>query len=189
MEKITRIEDFAGKTIRLATESLDGRGLVIVFDDNDWAVLHPDDCTCEDSCVDIDRMSGTPRSYLTPDGLLAADLINRGQYELIKREDAAKKVSRLRSHAERLLAEAASLEQRTYILVGPQGIGKSTHAARLAKLLGCRAIQDEWNGQDLIHPGTLAITNAIGHAAPAGATCLQAKDAGDLARLISDLER
>lgn len=78
---------------------------------------------------------------------------------------------------------------RTYILAGPQGIGKTTHAAKLALLLGCTTITDEWNGRDSLQPETLAITNADDDTPPSGATLLRVKDADELAKLISDLER
>lgn len=45
------------------------------------------------------------------------------------------------------------------VVVAPQGAGKSRYAEQLAKRFGCSVIADGWEGDDLVPPGTLALTN------------------------------
>lgn len=48
----------------------------------------------------------------------------------------------------------------TVVLSGPQGCGKTRHAAELMRLLGCDRVIDEWwPGQPLV-PGALHLTHA-----------------------------
>jgi len=39
----------------------------------------------------------------------------------------------------------------------PQGAGKSTHAAELARLLGCTSVVDEWDGSSPVPDGALVL--------------------------------
>lgn len=77
--------------------------------------------------------------------------------------------------------------QHTYILTGPQAIGKTTAARQLAAILGCTHVVDDWNGSDAIQPGALAITNALGHYPPAGAVAFSVSDAAGITNLLAAL--
>lgn len=48
-----------------------------------------------------------------------------------------------------------------FILVGPQGSGKSKRAAEIAALLGATEVVDEWDGISPVPAGALAVTNSI----------------------------
>lgn len=45
------------------------------------------------------------------------------------------------------------------VIHGPQGCGKTRHAAALAAHFGAARIVDDWNGRDALQPGDLALTN------------------------------
>lgn len=46
----------------------------------------------------------------------------------------------------------------TAVLTGPQGCGKTTVAADLARRLGCTAILDEWHPAQRLQAGALHVT-------------------------------
>lgn len=46
-----------------------------------------------------------------------------------------------------------------FVLSGPQGSGKSRHAAEIARLLGATSIVDEWDGVSPVPAGALALTS------------------------------
>jgi hypothetical protein len=48
----------------------------------------------------------------------------------------------------------------TTIIYGPQGSGKSMHAARLAKLFDCVRIIDDWDGETGLPRNALALTSS-----------------------------
>ena len=76
---------------------------------------------------------------------------------------------------------------RTFILCGPQAVGKTRHAEALAVALSCQFIQDDWNGIDPLRPATLAITNAE-YTMPEGGVAFHIEDEAGLEALISLLE-
>jgi hypothetical protein len=75
---------------------------------------------------------------------------------------------------------------QTYILSGPQGIGKTHYADELASLLQCRNIVDEWDGRKELPPGTLAITNGD-HITPPGAVSLHIENSSSMNALLRKL--
>lgn len=46
------------------------------------------------------------------------------------------------------------------IIVGPQGSGKTTNAAKLMKIFGAARLVDDWDGQTPLQDGDLALTNS-----------------------------
>ncbi len=46
----------------------------------------------------------------------------------------------------------------TVIVTGPQGCGKTLHAAKLKAHFGCTSVVDEWWSGDPIVPGALHLT-------------------------------
>lgn len=72
-----------------------------------------------------------------------------------------------------------------YVLTAPQGIGKTQKAEALAAKLGCQYIVDDWNGQDALRAGTLAITNQADFEIPLEAMVLEASNEADLDSLIA----
>jgi hypothetical protein len=77
--------------------------------------------------------------------------------------------------------------QKIYILSGPQGIGKTRHAAELASLLHCGNIVDEWDGREKLPQGTLAITNGEPVTLP-GAVSLQVENSSGMNALLRKLQ-
>lgn len=77
--------------------------------------------------------------------------------------------------------------KRTYILTGPQAIGKTTAARQLASILGCARVVDDWNGGDPVEAGALTITNALVSRPPRGGVAFSVKDADGLAHLLAIL--
>lgn len=73
--------------------------------------------------------------------------------------------------------------QTTFILCGPQAVGKTLHAAQIAAGLGCSQIIDDWNGTTPIPPGVLAITNGD-FVIPPGGIALHIEDSAGMERLI-----
>ena len=55
--------------------------------------------------------------------------------------------------------------KRGILVYGPQGCGKTTHAAAVAKLLGKKRIIDPWSPGDPLPPNAVAFTNADTRAA------------------------
>ena len=47
-----------------------------------------------------------------------------------------------------------------FVLIGPQGSGKSQHAGEIARLLGATQIVEDWDGVAAVPPGALALTNS-----------------------------
>ena len=47
----------------------------------------------------------------------------------------------------------------TVLIHGPQGCGKSIHAARLAEHFGCGQVVDDWDGVSQVPSGVLLLTN------------------------------
>lgn len=45
------------------------------------------------------------------------------------------------------------------VIHGPQGCGKTRHAAALAAHFGDARVVDDWNGRDRLGPGDLALTS------------------------------
>lgn len=50
-------------------------------------------------------------------------------------------------------------QNRPTIIHGPQGCGKSRNSPALLALFGAETVIDEWDGQDPIPDGALALTN------------------------------
>ena len=48
---------------------------------------------------------------------------------------------------------------RTVIVYGPQGCGKSKAASRLMRQFGCAQLVDDWDGESPLPDGALALTN------------------------------
>lgn len=48
---------------------------------------------------------------------------------------------------------------KTIVIHGPQGCGKTTNAEVLMMYHGCARVQDDWDGEAPLQPGTLALTN------------------------------
>jgi len=46
----------------------------------------------------------------------------------------------------------------SYVLCGPQGIGKTKRAAELAAALGCTTVLDDWDGAGRLPDRVLAVT-------------------------------
>ena len=46
-------------------------------------------------------------------------------------------------------------------LIGPQGGGKSEHAAQVAKMLGLARVVDDWNGRDPVPDDALVLSNVV----------------------------
>lgn len=118
MNKLEAREALVGKTIRWVGEAQYGRDLVIVFDDNDWCLLVPRDCSCCDSHVRIDQCGHNPftadiRSHLSPDDLLEADLLTPAQRDYLAQQQAEAEAARLRATANELLDKANRLEAET----------------------------------------------------------------------------
>ena len=115
MKKLSTQDDLAGKTIRSCLSDKDGRGLVLVFDDNDWCAFEVENGGSEDAGVTLGScLSGRQvdiKHYLVPSDLLAADLLSRPQYELLLAENKTREAAMKRNYAQRLLAEAAALDQ------------------------------------------------------------------------------
>lgn len=72
----------------------------------------------------------------------------------------------------------------TIVIHGPQGCGKTVHAAALAAAFGCTKIIDEWNGADPLLPGVLALTNAPQISPPRRALVMRFDVAMDEAGLL-----
>lgn len=49
--------------------------------------------------------------------------------------------------------------ENTLIVTGPQGCGKTWHAAELMRRFGCSRVVDEWWPGDVLTPGALHLTN------------------------------
>lgn len=112
MGKITHEIELAGKTIRWAGDSEDGRDLVLVFDNNDWAVLTPADDFGDDAHVEVCHlMDRSVTNYLSPGSLLRAELITQSQYEFMLAEEKKKESERLRKHAATLVAKADAIDR------------------------------------------------------------------------------
>lgn len=77
---------------------------------------------------------------------------------------------------------------KTFILCGPQAIGKTRHAETLAAALSCAFIHDEWNGVDALRAGTLAITNAE-YTMPEGGVAFHVEDEAGIDVLVSLLQQ
>lgn len=76
---------------------------------------------------------------------------------------------------------------KRFVLVGPQGIGKSLNSYALANSLGVPNIQYEWDGQSRMEDGTLAITNGE-YVMPNGGVAFHVEDADGLNALIKLLQ-
>lgn len=72
---------------------------------------------------------------------------------------------------------------RTFILCGPQAVGKTRRAESIASALKCQFIQDDWNGRDPLRAGTLAITNAE-YTMPEGGVAFHIEDEAGLKNLL-----
>lgn len=78
------------------------------------------------------------------------------------------------------------MDKPTYVLCGPQAIGKTRNSADFAALLGCDRIVDDWDGVEDLLGGTLAITNAE-YTMPAGAVAFHVEDEKGLTSLLATL--
>lgn len=76
----------------------------------------------------------------------------------------------------------------SFVLYGTQGIGKSRSALKIANLLGCENVLDDWNGRDTVPDNALAITNGS-HTLNAGAIGFTVADTAGLEALVTLLER
>ena len=77
---------------------------------------------------------------------------------------------------------------KRFVLVGPQGIGKSLNSYALANSLGVPNVEYEWDGKSHIEDGTLAITNGD-YAMPEGGVAFHVEDSNGLKALITLLQR
>lgn len=62
--------------------------------------------------------------------------------------------------------------QKPIVIHGPQGCGKTQHAAALASHFGASRLVDGWNGRDALQPGDLALTNSEAVKLPDRATVI-----------------
>lgn len=76
--------------------------------------------------------------------------------------------------------------QPPIILCGPQAVGKTRNALEIAAALRCDTIVDDWNGDDELRSGTLAITNAD-YVMPTGSIGIHIEDAAGIETLFSIL--
>lgn len=76
--------------------------------------------------------------------------------------------------------------QAPIILCGPQAVGKTRNAREIAAALGCDKIVDDWNGDDELSAGTLAITNTD-YVMPTGSIGIHVEDTGGIETLLSIL--
>lgn len=74
----------------------------------------------------------------------------------------------------------------TFVLCGPQGIGKTINSTQLADLLHCDHIIDDWDGRSDLRDGALAITNGD-YVLPPGGVAFHAEDEAGLAALVKVL--
>lgn len=74
----------------------------------------------------------------------------------------------------------------SYVLIGPQGIGKSRHAAALCKALGCSMFTDNWDGKTDHKIALLYITSDQTDPinVPAGAKVIEVESEKDILNLI-----
>lgn len=70
-----------------------------------------------------------------------------------------------------------------YILTGFLNIGKESQIDELSSLLGCHRIIDDWDGQEDLADGTLAITDSE-YLMPAGAVSFYVEDVAGLDALV-----
>jgi hypothetical protein len=75
-----------------------------------------------------------------------------------------------------------------FVLCGAQGTGKSAQAVKIADLLNCSNVIEEWNGRDVIPESTLAVTNSD-YSLPAGAVAFTTADHAGIEALINLLQR
>lgn len=64
------------------------------------------------------------------------------------------------------------------VIYGPPGCGKSAHAPELLQRFGCTSIVDEWDGEMLLQPGQLALTNKAPPYSVAGCLAVPFREAG-----------
>lgn len=69
---------------------------------------------------------------------------------------------------------------KTVIVTGPQGSGKSKHATRLARALGCEGVIEDWWPGDPLEQGRLHLTHAEMAGASTDARVIHIADALDL---------
>lgn len=50
------------------------------------------------------------------------------------------------------------MKKRKVVVYGPQGCGKTRNAEELMSRYGCTAVRDEWDGEQPLPAGTLALT-------------------------------
>lgn len=113
MHKLIRETDLAGKTLRGVWDAEYGYNLVLVFEDDDWAVFQVNDGGTDDASVGLERTCSGPhgdiRQYLSADDLLEARLLTQEQHRYLVAHQTAEKAEQLRKEAERLMKEAATL--------------------------------------------------------------------------------
>lgn len=114
MQKLTQLAGLAGKTIRGAFDSRNGRDMVLVFEDDDWCVLTIDNEMSEDEAVWIDchalsQYDSDIKNFLSPEDLLAARLLTPAQYDYLVEQERMSKAARMRQRAEALISEANQL--------------------------------------------------------------------------------
>lgn len=86
----------------------------------------------------------------------------------------------------RLTVKGNQMAKR-FVLVGPQGIGKSLNSYALGNSLGVSNVQYEWDGKSQIEDGTLAITNGE-YVMPEGGVAFHVENADGLYALIDLLQ-
>lgn len=73
----------------------------------------------------------------------------------------------------------------SYVLCGPQGIGKTRRADQLAAALGCTTVLDDWNGDRVLPDGVLAVTNDCVYFPAPGSVGFHVEDAAGLNALMA----
>lgn len=112
LERITSWHQMEGKTIRRIIDGpcgdkSSGVEAVLVFDDQSWAAVC---CSDEDVIIEISSWRAKQiTDVLSPAELLAADLINMAQYDLLVEQANQRKREQLEQQAERLRRQIRSL--------------------------------------------------------------------------------
>ena len=132
--RITQFAEWSERTIRCVVENPGGRyggrvQAVVVFDDDSWSCLSAVGAGCDDE-ADLSLNIGHERDaiitdYLSADDLLKASMVNRAQYEHLKKledarlaEDRQEKAARMLKEAERLTQEAQKLAEQAERAMG-----------------------------------------------------------------------
>lgn len=72
-----------------------------------------------------------------------------------------------------------------FFFVAPQGSGKTSSARRLADLLGCPTVTDDWNDSDPLSIGTLAVTSEAPSQIPPNGVVLSVSSSEGIQTLLN----